>query len=376
MKKIFLGVLLCLTLLPSATLAASFEASDNVYLEEATPDDLYAAGQSVRVRNDVNGDAFLAGNQVILDGTVTGDVYAAGQNVDLSGAIEDDLKAAGTLVNMAATVKDDAFLAGTNLSLSDESSVGGDLLFAGASIEINGPVEGNVKGTGDTIYLNSEIKGDVTFYDAGKITLGPKAKINGNLTYSSLNKLEIPEGVVGKEVIFKERTTSAEVSEKGILAGFSFFNLLTMLFVGLLLLGFAKHFPLYNNNKVFESPFKTLGVGALVLITTPILAVIFMVTMVGLPLGLILLPLWLIALYVAKISAALLIGKAIVKCDEKSGFLRLFGGFALGTLVYVVLGLIPFIGWALKLVVLLMALGGLFLGQMDRFSEMRKKKLV
>lgn len=374
MKKILLGALFCL-LLPSHTLAAQFEGAANTYLEKPISDDLYAAGQSVRVRNNVDGDTFLAGNQVILDGSVTGDVYAAGQNVDLSGSLKDDLKAAGTLVNVSATVGDDAFLAGTNLSLSGEGSVGGDLLFAGATAEINGPVQGDLKGTGETVYLNSEVKGNVTLYNSGKITLGPDAKIDGNFTYSAVNKLEIPEGVVGGEVVFKE-AMHGEKGERGLLAGLSFFGLFTMLFVGLLLLGFAKQFALYNSKKVFDAPFKTLGVGALVLMTTPILAVIFMVTVIGIPLGFILLGLWLIALYIAKISAAILIGKVVVKFDEKSSFLRLFGGFALGSFIYIALGLIPFIGWSLKLIIILMALGGFFLGQIDRFSEMRKKKLV
>jgi len=373
-KSIF--ILLALLAFPHLSYAAKFGADDHVNVDKAVTDDLYVAGNEIRVRSTIEGDLFMGGNEVILDGEVSEDVFAGGKNVTLTGLLKDDLRAAGESIRVESKVEDDVMLAGQNITIEESSGIGGDFLFAGSVIRLEAPVKGDLKGTGESIYINSQVEGDVTIYNSGKLTFGPKGKIIGNLTYSSLSKAEIPAGVVTGKVIFKEKSTPSKEGMEGVMAGFSLYGLLSSLFFGLILIGAARHFSLHNSKRAMESPFKSMGIGFLLLISVPAASFLLIFTVIGIPLSLILFAIWLVILYVGTILAAILMGGYLVKVDEKSSFLRLLGSFSLGALLLTVLSFIPFFGWALRFLVVLIALGGLFLGQMDRFSELRGKKLI
>ena len=92
--------------------------------------------------------------------------------------------------------------------------------------------------------------------------------------------------------------------------------------------------------------------------------------------ALILMALWLIALFVAKLIASLMIGMKIIPVKDKHGFLRVFGVFALGALIFMLLTLIPVIGWVLKFILVLMGLGAIALYEMGLFKGLRKKKMI
>ena len=127
---------------------------------------------------------------------------------------------------------------------------------------------------------------------------------------------------------------------------------------------------------VYKKPFASLGIGFLILILPPILAVLFLITGIGWPFFFILIASWLIALYVAKLIAVLIISLKLVPVKDKSSFVRAYGAFALGALILILLMLIPIVGWIIEFILVVMGLGALTLYGTGLFKDLRKKKLV
>ena len=248
---------------------------------------------------------------------------------------------------------------------------------AAGSIVIEGTINGDFRAVGGSLYLNGDVKGNVALLNFERITFGPQARIQGALWYRAEEEIKIPEGVVRGQVIFKEIPPSqVEENLPRILAGFSLFSLLATLLFGLFLIWICRYYVLHVASVAYEATLKSLGVGFLVLILTPIVAVVFLITTIGIPLALVLLSLWLILLFVSKVMAAMLIGFKVVRVSEKSGFGRIFGSFALGALIYTLIGLVPVVGWVVNLIFVLIALGSWTVYGLEVFEQLRKKKLA
>ncbi|HEX2163368.1 MAG TPA: hypothetical protein VHM02_05415, partial [Thermoanaerobaculia bacterium] len=121
-RRLPLAVLAVLAVLAAALgVAAEIErrAGDDVVVAagETVPDDLYAAGEIVRVEGTVRGDLVAVAREVIVVGTVEGDLIAAGELVAISGTVGDDARIAGQVLHLgrAARVGDDLVAAGFSL---------------------------------------------------------------------------------------------------------------------------------------------------------------------------------------------------------------------------------------------------------------------
>ena len=85
-----------------------------------------------------------------------------------------------------------------------------------------------------------------------------------------------------------------------------------------------------------------------------------MCTIIGLPLGIIGLVLYGVAIYLSQIPVSLLIGKLIImQKKEPDSIGSMIGALALGLVILLVLGLIPVIGWIINLLVIIFGLGAL-----------------
>ena len=381
MKKIFLSFLAVLLLVPTLAFAGTFRAGEQVMLAEPINDDLYASGSVVQIDKDVNGDVMVAGAKISVDSKVSQDLTLAGGNIDVRGEVGDDARLAGGNVTVGATIKDDLMLAGGNLELTKSSFIGSDLMFGGGNVILNGVVAGNVIATGGNIYINGEVKGLVKLYRIEKLVFGPNAKIGGDLTYSSKKEVKIADGVVGGKVTYNP--IKKQMGERhmewafaGMVAGFSIYSLLATLFFGLFLIWIYKWFTFHVAATVYKEPLKTLGIGFLVFIGMPIAALLFLITAIGLPVSMVLMASWVLALYFSKIMAAMVIGWKIVKLKDQDSFGKAYGGFAVGALFYTLLCLVPVIGWIIKDLFVLMALGAIAMYKVNTLRLLRAKKLA
>jgi hypothetical protein len=380
MKKILLTLLAALLLLPNMAQAATFEAGENIDISSVVTDDFYGAGELINIATDIRGDLFAAGNQVVVDGNVSQDTTVGAGNTLIKGEIADDLRVATGTLNVSAVVKGDILAAAGTITIDDNSFVGGDLYAAGGQMLINGNINGDLKLAGDkdgSVRIDSVIGGSVGIIGFEHITFGPDAKILGDFWYRAPEPIEIPEGAVEGEIIFKpiQMQKVEKTIFPALMAGFSLFKLLSLLFFGLFFIWLCRFFLVNAAARAYEATLKSLGIGALILILTPVVAVILLMTTIGIPLALVMMGIWLIALYLAKVMAAILIGFKIIRVDDKSGFGRTYGSFALGALIFTIIGLVPFVGWIINALFVLIALGGMMSHKIEVHDHLKKKKL-
>ncbi len=352
-------------LIPLLTFAAEFRTGDqpSVGSGETISDDLYLAGGNVTSAGTLRGDLVAGGGSVLVSGPVAGDLMVGGGNVTILGEVSDDLRAGGGNIIVQGNVRGDAILGGGQINLAGQR-IGGDVAIGGGTVRIDSAIGGDVKVGGGDVYLNGSVAGNVEI-KAEKVTLGPKANIAGNFTYTASKSATMEEGaVVRGETVFTEVMGRKDVEKGFKTALIAFFTIAAiakflMVFAGALVFGyFFKRYSRELVATVAMQPWAELGRGAVIFIVLPIASVILLVTIIGIPFGILGLLSFAALFIVSALLAPIIVGSMIHKWIWKpAGYEVNWKTILLGTFVYLALAFIPFLGTLVKFGVLLMALG-------------------
>jgi len=369
-------VAVILLALPLFAFAAEFRTGDQPSLSEGEVfvGDLYMAGGNVTVSGSVRGDLIATGGNILLNGPVSADLAAAGGSVTVLGNISDDARVAGGNIVIQGRITGDLLVGGGQINVAGPG-VGGDVAIGGGVVRIEAPVRGDMRIGGGEIYINAAIGGDV-IVQAEKLTLGPKAVIAGDLTYGASEEATLEEGaIVRGETSFTEIGDFRSTAKASLAAFVSiwFIAKFFMIFVGALLI--ALFFCRYSQKLVetaTTNPLLELGRAAVFLIVTPIVSVILLMTVVGLPLGALGLLAFAGALIFVSLAAPIVIGSIAYRSLTKSTeYVVSWKTVLLGTAIYVILGIIPFIGWVVKFGLTLLALGAMLKVKWDVIKAWR-----
>ena len=385
---------------------------------EVVADDLYASGEVIRVAGTVRGDLVAVGREVYVEGTVEGDVIAAGQAVSITGTVGDDVRIAGQVLHLGpeARVTDDVVAAGFSLEALPGSSIGGTVLGFGYQALLGGDVGESVRGSLAALALAGTVERDVEVEvgPRGKRTppsFGPPppvrypevesglrladgARIGGDLRYQSPDEAAIALGAeVAGEVAYEPTTGKEEETgtDRALDAARRF---AALLLVGGLLLLAAPGWTAGLAATVRERPLPSLSWGLvlllaalaacllLALVVAFVAAILTFATLTGLAVATIALGvlaelslavgLVLACLYLPAIVVGLAGGRLALARDAEPGRGRLLAALAVGALVLVLLGLVPYLGAFIGLLVLLLGLGALWLwaaGRLRRTPE-------
>ena len=371
-KKIFLAMAAVFLLLPLAASAYSVKKGDSVYVpkDEVIEGNLYAVGSSLTVDGKVTGDVICAGQSININGDIAGDVICAGQSINISGKIGGNLRVAGNAINFNGQVARNGIIMSATTITSASSTIGWDLLILGNVFELNGNVGRDLYGGAGKVNLTGQIGKNINL-DFGMqngndqpLIIANKAKINGELKYKSDKDAIIDAGAVitGKVI----HNFPAVVAKKSNLADLGWWwgkliSIFAALVIGLVLVSFWREQIIKITDLMLAKVGPTLGWGVLALLLTPIIVIILLITIIGIPLSLISIALWLIALYISKILVGILIGRIILKNywikQKDSLIIAMIIGIVVAYLVFA----IPFIGWIIALMAMLWGLGGIML---------------
>lgn len=343
------------------------EVGEVVVISRPVADDLYVAASTVDVRADVDGDLITAGELVMVDSRITGDVMAAGQSLVLGGDFRDDVRVAGRTVTLTGGVGDHLLAAGQSVTLAEGAHVTGYAWIAGSDVDVAGEVDGDVKAAGQTVTITGTVGGDVEL-DATTAVIGDGAHIRGDLSWRSGSEPEIQPGarIDGRQI---ERPYTGPTVDEGdvataIVASIVFGALSLLLLTWVLRAGMP---PLMRGASLLlrERPGRSLGFGLLALIAAPIVAFIAFVTMVGAPLGVVILLGYVTLLVISAPVVLEAITDAVLerrrRPTERPSTWPWIGVLALASLLFVAATQIPFVGWLLGVVVIVMGLGALVL---------------
>lgn len=375
-RAITLAALTGLLAVPALLLAAEFRTGDQPSHAAGITlaDDLYMAGGSVSSAGTVRGDLTVVGGNVLVSGPVTADVTAAGGTITILGNVGDDLRAAGGTITVQATVAGDVLIGGGQITLGG-ARVGGDVAIAGGAIRVDTPVGGDVKLGGGDVYINSAIAGDVDI-KAEKVTLGPKANIRGDLTYSATKEATVEEGAVVRGATkFEEAKDVRGAAKKGLLTFLTLAFLFKMIamFVGALIIAYGlKRFARELVARTDAAPWWQLLRGTLFLIVTPVASILLLFTVIGIPFGILGLLTFVAAMIFAAMLTPIIVGSMLHKWIWKPATHEIsWKTILLGTIVYAFIGLVPFIGPLIFCILMLIAIGAAISIKLEEIGKWR-----
>ena len=349
---------------PPAAMAAETRGGNDITvgLNETIDDDLYAFGQNVTILGHVTCSVVAGGNTVTIGGEIGGDVMAAGSTVMIDGPVHGSIRAAGQSVQLRNQVDGDLLATGNSISVVGDGAVGRDLLGAGTALTIAGPVGRNVNASGQEVRISNSVGGDVT----GTVTnlrLDPTAQVKGNVAYTSPNEAEVaPGATVNGTIVRSEPATQAEAPATALALDW-FKGVVGLAVLGLVLLALFPRAVSRNTAMLRLSPWKSLGLGAAVLVLTPILAAVVFglgLWVGGWWLGLVLLGVYLVWLALGYLVSAATLGGALLTRVRGVRGLPIWS-LLLGLVILAAVQLVPFIGGLVGLAAVVFGSGALLL---------------
>ncbi len=319
---------------------------------------LMQADYSITVNDKMEGSGFVAGNTVNISNEVDGILFGAGNVINVNST-SDYMFVAGNAVNINASSFKDGFFAGTNVEINDVN-VARDLYVAGSNVKITGSVGRNLFIAGSDVVIDGAINGNV-YIDATSITINSNTNITGNLKYNEDAEITMSkDSVIGSKSTYKNTSSGLGFYEGKSLTNViinklvnTLFDLLNILVVGLLMvLLIPKLFTKIreiDNNRLLPS----FAWGLLILVAVPVLALILMITYVGISCGFVVIALYGVLVYIASILSTFKITSAILKDKVKNPYLVLLIGL---TCLYLI-KLIPFVGGLVSFACLCLGLG-------------------
>ena len=355
-----LAIVLAVAVPAEAFVSRSSEDDVVVPAGEMVDDTLVARGERVLVDGVVTGDLIAGGQSVVIRGTVHGNVIAWAQSVDLAGDIGGSVFVSSQFVTVQGEVDGSLYVFSQDTRLVGGSRLGGGVASFSNTLTVEGSVDRGVQAAGYRVDVTGAVQGSV-YANARRVAVGPGSRVGGTLTVRipDTNVLQIdPAATLAAEPVVRSWDDGSSPSR--YLTG-SFYRRQSVWLVAALLTGWLFLWAAPGAAAVrFGTPpavLRTLGVGFLCVVATPVAALIAGLTLVGLPLALVALALWALGIYLAKIPIALFLGRTLLGPRGARGpALALLVGLLA---VFVAVNL-PFIGWIVNLALTLIGVGGLF----------------
>lgn len=327
----------------------------------------YITGGNIGIVDAIAADLIAAGGRVSVEAPVAADAALAGGAVDVRAPVKQDLRTAGGAVTVSEEVGGDLVAAGGNVQVRPTARIGGSAWLAGSEVRLAGPVARGVQVYGRHVVLASEIGGDAEVA-AQRIEFAPGARIAGNLRYASP---EPPVGMTQAQVGGRITRMDEPADRHGVqvhatasTAG-AWLNpvfLIGMLAMGAVLFLFFPRAVAGIADTLRMHPGRSVLLGLAFAFTVPPVAMLSIITIIGLPLGISLLLLYPLALLLGYLATAFFLSRrlaAAMKRNESFSFWRQLLFLALALLVLSLALAIPFLGPIIFIVATVTGVGAL-----------------
>lgn len=392
----------CLFLLFSESHAFKSYSSPNIKLppDSVITEDVYLTGDKIKMDATVDGDLVAFCRSLVYEGKLKGSMNVFSYQTVIFGELEKSLRCFCYEADVNAPVGRDLIAFGYRVNLGPEGTVKNDALLFCNLATVDGDVEGDLSAKCAKVTIGGTITGDVDI-EAERIYILPTASIKGNLTYKSPEPAKIESGATILGVTdWQEVEEAKERKGKGLFAilpglltnlivfqiamgGLSLLTgliysgifsavgigifipillIIAIMIAALVAVTFSRQFTEAVRNKAHCQSLKSLSLGLLVLIIAPIIIILLMVTFLGLPLGVLVLLLFVLSALLGWMFSAYLFGERLLRFISAGKTPSRAVSTLLGVLLLLLLGLIPyFVGFLITLVALIWGLGAVLL---------------
>ena len=364
--------------------------------DQVIDDDLFIAGQNVRIEGTVNGDVFAAGNQVEITGTIDGNLFVGSQLFTNKGTVNGSVYSgsylavtgpnayvADNVVGFAFAVQTEAgsFVGRSAYAFAYQATVSGqvgrDMNFFGSALRVDGTIDRNLKAqisepeNSQTPQFGPWMPGNVTImqpgYEVSAATIGGETDIQ-------IVEYQAPSGVT-----IEPRTLWGFAVASWVTARVGEF--ISLFLVGALLFLVWPTQMKRVEDQATGNPWRSLGLGFLAAILFPfvfvvaVLVVVLLAILLGvvslgqlagpvLALGFLLIAVATAAFFIAGLLGAKaifghLVGSRLLQSSTEDKGWGLLLILLVGLLIYEVVALIPILGWLVAVVIVLLGWGAM-----------------
>lgn len=346
------------------------EDENSVNSENTTSDDTLTSDSSTATTTTHDGDLYKTGGDIEITDAINGNVYVAGNSVTVKGQIGGDLFVIANNLNIdGAQVYGNVFAISTNITLNgliyDLYGICNTL-----NVPYNGTVYRDIKVMCNTATIDGVIGGNVYIKANQKLTLDADCMIYKDLNYSTPSEIEVKDGTVQGNVNY----SSSMFKSNAIDYAMSFAYLIVfVLIVWLLMMFIAPKFMEKATRIGKEKILPSLGFGILGIILIPIIAVLLMFTVVGMPISMALMALYGLLVLITFTVVTLTFANMLANKVKFFAKFKNLIGIILIALILWALTLIPYVGIIIKLIITIYGFGILMI---SIFNKKLNKEIV
>ncbi len=305
---------------------------------------------------------------IAVSGTAARDLWAMAPAIAIPGRIAGSARVAGLrLVEIPGQIDHTLMAYGETVRLAPGSRVSGDALILGQTLLLEGRVDGDASLMGATATLAGEFGGTVRV-TAPKLNVLPGARFDGDLEYTATDELVLPEGVQLAGVLRRVQSpieTARTDSDWGLLIRTLGF-LMAAFLTGLVFVALFPATTAVAHQHLELSPWRCLLAGFVTVALLPMVMLLLVLTIVGLPLAALLGCGYAIVLYIGKILTALWLGRRLLR-GVQSAQKNAIAILAIGLLAIYALLALPFpVDIVVWFTFTCLGAGGLALAILDR----------
>jgi cytoskeletal protein CcmA (bactofilin family) len=230
----------------------------------------------------------------------------------------------------------------------------GDVVVVDGAVRIAGRVTGDVVSVSGPVRLTGRVDGDLIAV-SDRAFLGPTARVGGDLRYGDERPVLARGARVDGEVSNEDWADAASGWGWVSLIGWWLAVSVSTLIVGALMVSLAPAALYAAERAVRERLGATVAWGVVIVIGVPLLAVLALITLVGIPFGIALLLAAIPVLVVAYVTGAWIAGRRVLQSRSTSQWVALLVGWGILRL----LALIPVAGALIGLAATVVGLGAL-----------------
>jgi hypothetical protein len=230
----------------------------------------------------------------------------------------------------------------------------GDVVVLDGPVRIAGRATGDVVSVSGPVRVTGRVDGDLIAV-SDRAFLGPTARVGGDLRYGDERPVLASGASVGGDVSNEDWADAASGWGWVSVLGWWLAVSVSTLIVGALLVWLAPGALYAAERAVRERLGASIGWGVALAIGVPLLAVLALVTLVGIPFGVALLLAAIPVLLVAYVTTAWIVGRRVLRSRSTSPWAALLVGWGILRL----LALIPVAGGLVGLVATVVGLGAL-----------------
>ncbi len=263
----------------------------------------------------------------------------------------------GGRIQSGAQVSRDVVAFGANVVVEEGAKITGDVVIFGGNLELGGQVGHRVTVFGGNVDLQpgSVVDDDVQAV-GGNVRQQPGSTVRGRVLSGGSSTVRV------SPFFFVPSIRNGLDFGFGMIASIvrGLFVALAIAALGALVLVFLPTHTAQVSQTAQQAALPSVGVGCLTLLVVPLLAVLFVVTCLGIPVGVVLLVLFVAAILFGWIAVGMTLGERLLAALNAKNVVPLLA-MLVGVLVLWLITSLPILGWLISIFVASLALGAVVL---------------